>query len=232
LKIVIVIDVAAGTRNICVASGEREARGSVIELSVKPTVKTVAALAIRGREGGPCAGVRRISGVLPILEVAGVALRGKAVENSGGELRVALIALKGRVRAEKRKAILVILHLLNIDTPAFNGVTLGAVWAHLAAMNIRVAIRAIFADICEHRFDVALGAVHFFVHAAEGILGFVVVKLRNSANGAPSCSGVAIFARHGKRTMRAFRGLLLRIADGGGGMSRNLRRTVGGGEGE
>ena len=157
----------------------------MIELGVEPAVKVVAALAIGGGEGGPSAGVRRIGGVLPILEVAGVALRRKAVENSGGELRVALIALNGRVRAEKREAVLVILHLLNGDIPAFNGVTLRAIGTHLAAMNIGVAIGAIFADIAEYRLAMALRAFHVFVHSAERVAGFVVVELGNSANGTP-----------------------------------------------
>lgn len=204
----------------------------MIELGVKPTVEVVAALTIGGGEGGPRAGMRRIGGVLPILKVAGVALRGQAVENSSGELRVALIALNSGVGAEKGEAVLVILHLLNGDVPAFNGVTLGAIWTHLAAMNIGVAIRAILADVGEYRLAMALRAFYVFVHAAEGIAGFVVIELRNSANGAPGCGGVAVFARDGERAMRTFRGLLLRVADVGGGMSRDPRRTVGGGEGE
>jgi hypothetical protein len=157
----------------------------VIEFGVEPTVKVVAALAIGGSKGGSGAGVRRSGGVLPIPKVAGVTLRGKAVENSGGELRVALVALNGGVGAEKREAVLVILHLLNGDVPTFNGVTLSAIRTHLAAMNIGVAARAISADICEYWFAMALRAFHVFVHAAEGIAGFVVVELGYCANGAP-----------------------------------------------
>ena len=176
--------------------------------------------------------MRRIGGVLPNLEVAGIALRGKAVENSVGELRVALIALSGRVRAEKREAVLVILDLLNGDIPTVNGVTLGAIRTHLAAMNIGVAIRAIFADIAEYRLDMALRAFHIFVHAAERIAGFVVVELGHSANGTPGCGTVAVFAWEGERAVRATSGLLLLIAGGACGMSRDSRRTVGGGERE
>lgn len=204
----------------------------MIEFGVEPAVKVVATLAIGRGEGGPSTRVRGIRGVLPILEVAGVALRGEAIENSGGELRVALVALDGRVRAEKWEAVLVIFYLLNGDVPTLNGVTLGAIRTHLAAMNIGVAIRTIFTDICECRLDMALRAFHVFVHAAEGVAGFVVVELGNSANGAPGCGGVAIFAGDGKRAVGACRGLLLLIAGGGGGMSRDPRRTVGGGEGE
>ncbi len=202
----------------------------MIELGVEPVVKVVAALAIGGGKGGPNTRVRRIGGVLPILEMAGVALRGKAVENSGGELRVALIALNGRVRAEKREAVLVILHLLNGDIPAFDGVTLGAIRTQLAAMNIGVAICAIFADIAEYRLAMALLAFHIFVHAAERVAGFVVVELDNSAQGAPGCGGVAVFAGDRERAVRAASGLLLLIARGGGGIRQDPRRTVGGGD--
>ncbi len=96
---------------------------------------------------------------------------------------------------EKRKAILVIFDLLGGEIPSFDGMALRAIGAHLAAVNVSVAIRAVFADVSEDGFDVALNTFHFFVHAAQGILGFGVVEFGNGADRAPSRGSVAIFAR-------------------------------------
>ena len=78
-----------------------------------------------------------------------------------------------------------ILHALRGDVPALHGVALRAIGTHLAAVNVRVAIGAIFSNVGEDRFGVALHALHFFVHAAEGVIGFVVIELGNRANGTP-----------------------------------------------
>ena len=65
--------------------------------------------------------------VLPFLQVTGIALRGEAIENAHGQLLVTFVALHRCVRSQKREAILVILHLLYRNVPAFDGVALGAV---------------------------------------------------------------------------------------------------------
>jgi hypothetical protein len=108
---------------------------------------------------------------------------------------MARIARNGGVSPEKRKAILVIFDLLRGEIPSFDGMALRAIGAHLAAVNVSVAISAVFADVREDRFDVALNAFHLFVHAAERILGFGVVEFGDSADRAPSRGSVAIFAR-------------------------------------
>jgi hypothetical protein len=72
-----------------------------------------------------------------------------------------------------------------------------------------VTILAVFAHVGEHGLDVALRALHFFVHAAQRILGFVVVELRNSADGAPTRGSVAVFARNIQGAMRTSSGLPL-----------------------
>lgn len=84
LEFVIVFDVAAGAGHVGVSIRQSKSRAAVIEFGVEPAVKIVAALAIGGCEGRSCACVGRIRGALPILEVAGIALRGESVENSSG----------------------------------------------------------------------------------------------------------------------------------------------------
>ena len=72
------------------------------------------------------------------------------------------------------------------DIPTLHGVALRAIGAHLAAMNIRVAIGAIFPYVGEDGFRVALHALHFFVHAAEQVVGLVVIEFGDCSNGAPA----------------------------------------------
>jgi hypothetical protein len=201
-EVVIVVDVAERTGRRRVRPGERPTGGAVIEVRADPAIEIVAALAIRGGEGRAGCWVRRIDGVLPILQVAGIALRGEAVEDAGGELRMALVALHGGVSAKQRKAILVVFDLLDGDVPALHGVALRAVRTHLAAVNVCVTIGTIFADVGENRLDVALNALHFFVHAAERIASFAVIEFRRGFDGPPSSSGVAVFARNGKWAVR------------------------------
>lgn len=134
------------------------------------------------------------------------------------------------MRAEKWKAVLVILHLLYRSIPPLHGVTLCAVRAHLAAVKISVTIGAIPADVGEDRLDVALCAVHFFVHAPQGIAGLVVVEFWNCTNRIPAGRGVAVFAGNGERAMGISLGFLLRITGGEmSGLSRDSRRADGGG---
>jgi hypothetical protein len=63
---------------------------------------------------------------------------------------------------------LVIAHLLHRDIPSLYRVALRAVRTHLAAMDVRVAISAVFPDVWENRFYLTLCALHFFVHAGGG----------------------------------------------------------------
>ncbi len=121
---------------------------------------------------------------------------------------------------EKRKAVLVILDLLRRNLPAKNAVALCTVRAHLPAVDVSVTILAVFPDIRKHRFDMALRALHFFVHPAKRILRLVVIELRNRTNRAPSRGRVAILARYGQSSVGAARAFLLRIRVRGQGRVR------------
>ena len=115
---------------------------------------------------------------------------------------MAVFALHCRVSSQQREAVPVLLYLLDGNIPALDGVALRAIRAHLPLVNIGVTIRAILPRVGEHRFDVALRALHLFVHATKGILGLIVVKLRNGANGPPTRGRVAVFARNRERSVR------------------------------
>jgi hypothetical protein len=73
-------------------------------------------------------------------------------------------------------------------------------------MNVGVAIGAVLSYVGEDGLDVALHALHFFVHAAQRVLGFAVVEFGNGANRAPTRGRVAVFAGDVQRTVRAARG--------------------------
>jgi hypothetical protein len=78
-------------------------------------------------------------------------------------------------------------------------------------VNIRVAIRAVFADIRENRFCMARNAFHVFMHAAQGIARLAVIEFRNRADGPPTGGSVAIFAGNFERAVWVSRGLFLRV---------------------
>jgi hypothetical protein len=124
---------------------------------------------------------------------------------------MAVLALYGRVSPKQREAILVILYLLDRNAPSLHGMALSAIRAHLPLVDIGVTVLTLLASVSKHRLDVALRALNFFVHAAQRILRFVVVELRNTADGAPSTGGVAVFAGDLQGAVGASRSVALRL---------------------
>lgn len=201
LQVVVAPHVAIRAGNIGVAVGQREIdrRGGVIDGRAQPTVKRVTSFAgLRELRGN----VIRIRRFLEIRLVTRDAGGGQALELADCGALVAVFALNGGVRAQQRETVLVILYLLDGNVPALNGVALGAVRAHLALVNIGVAILTVFPDVGEDRLDVALHALDFFVHPTQGIFGLVVIEFGNGADGLPARSGVAIFARNCQGAVR------------------------------
>jgi hypothetical protein len=129
-------------------------------------------------------------------------IRRQSLELPDRRALVASFTLHRRVSAEKRKSVQVILDCAQTDLPSTNGVALRAVGAEFSPVNIRVTIGAIFADIGEHRFHMALRAENFFVHAAQRIAGLIVIELGDRADGTPPGIGVAISARNRKWAVR------------------------------
>ena len=169
----------------------------VVKLGVEPAVHRVTALA-GGWEAKP--DVVDHWGKIVLL-MAGVAGSRQADELAGGGILVAVFALRQLVRAHQRETVLVILNGLQRDLPTLDGVATGAIGAELAAMNIGVAIRALRADVLEDQASVALNAIHFLVHAAEGVPGQIVVELGIGPYGLPACVCVTVCTRRRKRAM-------------------------------
>jgi hypothetical protein len=139
--------------------------------------------------------MRRVRSLLPIFQVAGIAACRKSVENSRGRLLVAFLAVNRGMGAEKREAILVILHLLVYGFPTLHRVALSAIRAHLTAVNIRVTIDAVLPDVGEDRIQVTERAFHTLVHSPQRIFRLVVIEFRARLDRAPRCSGMTILAR-------------------------------------
>jgi hypothetical protein len=194
LQIVVVVDVAGSAGHVGVSVRQQKSGRAVVECGAQPAVKFVAALAVAGGERRASAGVHWIGGVLPILQVAGIASSAQAEEYPRCGLLVALIALHRGVSSQQRKPVLMIAHLLHGDVPALHSVALRAVRAHLAAVDVRMAIGAVLSNIGEYRLYVTLRALHFFVHSAERIFRLVVIEFGNCADRAPARRRMAVFA--------------------------------------
>ena len=107
-----------------------------------------------------------------------------------------------------------VLELLSGDRPTLHRVALFAVRSHLPAVNIALlmAVRAILPDIVEDGIDVALDAPDFLVHTPEGIVGFVVIKLRNGPNRPPTRRSVTVLTGYCQRAVRIASGFVLGVA--------------------
>lgn len=115
---------------------------------------------------------------------------------------MAIFALRQRVRANQREAVLMVPNGLQGNLPSFDGVTTGAIGAELALVNVGVAIGALRADVLEHHAGMTLGASHFLMHGAQRVAGQIMIEIRIGSYGLPACTGVASSARNGNRTMR------------------------------
>ena len=120
-----------------------------------------------------------------------------------------IIALHSGVCTQQGKTILVVLQLLYGNVPPLNRVTLRTIRAHPPLMDVLMAVLTVFSHVGENRFDMTLRAFHFFMHAAQRITGFRVIKFRNRADGTPTCGGVAVLARNRQGPMWALGGLPL-----------------------
>jgi hypothetical protein len=206
LQVVVAVDVAGGTGNVRVAVGQEKSRRRVIKLRVQPCVKAVARLA-SGRKS--CTRVIRIRCLLIFPLVTGNTLRRESLKLPNCRALVTFLALHRCVRPKKRKAVLMILHLLHRDIPSANRVTLCAIRTEFPTVNVRVAIRAIFSNVGEDRFHMTLRALHFFVHTSQRIFRVVMVEFRMRADWPPCRRRMAVFTWDCNRPVRAARSLSL-----------------------
>ena len=124
---------------------------------------------------------------------------------------VTLVALHHRMGSEQRKPVEVILNGLHRNVPTAHRVALGTVGAHLTAMNVGVAVRAVLADVGEDWPDMAFRAINLFVHSAKRISRGVVVEFWDGPNRGPTRASVTILAGYREGSVRTPAGLLLCI---------------------
>jgi len=166
---------------------------------------------------------------LEIARVARIAIRGHRLEFAISRALMARIAVHRRVCPGQREPIVVLLHLLNRDLPAANGVALLAVRSQLALVNVGVAVLAAQPHVAEHRLHVTLCAGNGLMHASQRVASLIVIELRNGADGSPCICRVAVLTGNIQvpvRTVRAFVGLRLRASRNSGKRQEQHRHQI------
>lgn len=195
---------------------QREPHRGVVELRVQPVVRQVARSTIGGEMRGDVVGIRA---PLEICGVTGIALRGHRLKLTLSRAFVAGVACHGRVGSCQRKAVIVLLDLLNRNLPSADRVALLAIRSQLPLVNVRVTVLASLSDAAEYHLDVTLDAAYRLVHAAQRISRLVVIEFRDRADRLPPRRGVAVLTRQVQIPVRAAcdRGILrLRLSGNSG----------------
>lgn len=128
--------------------------------------------------------------------VAADAFGGKseAVELADGPNLVAGVAIHSRVSPDEREAILVLVDVVNGNLPAISVVAELALSAVLAAMQIGVAVLALYWGVAENKILVAIGALHFRVAAAQRKFGLRMIELELRSQRIPALRVVTLLA--------------------------------------
>ena len=137
--------------------------------------------------------------------MAGEALGRKPLELAHSRALVTGIAIHGGMGADQREAIEMLVDLLNGNVPAPHRVALLAIRAHLALMNVGVAVGALRAHIGKDHLGVALRAGHSLVQSAQRIFRGVVIEFRNGTNRLPTAQRVAVLAWNAQAAVRTSR---------------------------
>lgn len=116
---------------------------------------------------------------------------------------MALIAGDRGMSTSQREAVHVLIDLLNRNLPAAHRMTVFACRAHLAAVDIGMAVGAFCAHIREDQFGMAGCTCNAFVHATQWVLGRIVIEFRRAANRLPAINRVTVLAGQIERPMRA-----------------------------
>jgi hypothetical protein len=116
---------------------------------------------------------------------------------------MARFAIRGRMRADERKAVCMVFHSRQWNAPPANGMTLLAVASHLPAMKVGMTIGALLPYVGEYELGVAFPAIHSFMHATKRIQGLGMIEIGEGPDRPITCGGMAFPARNVERSMRA-----------------------------
>jgi hypothetical protein len=140
-----------------------------------------------------------------IALVAGVTVDAQTDELSRRGIGVTRFAGRRRMRADQRKPVEMILHRAHRNLPALHGVALLAFGAELAAVQVRVAIRAALPDVLKDLVGVTGGARDRRVHSPQRIAGLgIMIELGTRPDRTPTRGGMATSAGNFQRSMRIF----------------------------
>ena len=154
--LVLAPDVAGGAIERGVRSGKSETGVfQVIEFCAEPRIHAVAGLA-GSREVEHL--VIRFGCLLEVGHVAREAFRRQPDKLTDGLTLMAVGTFQQRVCSQQWEAVVMLLQLIGANVPTLDGMTLGAVRAKLAAVNIGVAVCAIVADVFEYQIGMTLHA--------------------------------------------------------------------------
>ncbi|MDR3410945.1 MAG: hypothetical protein P4L87_08400 [Formivibrio sp.] len=134
--------------------------------------------------------------------MAGIAGGRQAGELTGSGVFVTVVALQQSMRANQRKAILMVTNVLQGDLPTLHGVATFAIGAELTAMDVGVAIRAVRAYVLEYETGVALRAGQLLMHSPQRITCLVVIEFGIGSNRLPTGVGMAVLTGYGEGPMR------------------------------
>jgi hypothetical protein len=146
--------------------------------------------------------VVRLSG-LELFGVATVTISGHGGVVTQPTILMAGIAFDGGVRAQQRKAVVVILDLLRLNLPASDGMALFTIRPEFAAVKVGVAFCAQVADVGEDWLGMALRAGYALVKAPQWEARGVVIKLGDSADWLPTFERVAVLTGNIQGAVRA-----------------------------
>lgn len=130
-------------------------------------------------------------------QVAAHAFGGESetVELTDGANFVAGVAIDGGMGADQRKAILMLVDVVNGDLPAIGVVTEFTFGAVLAAMEIRMAILTLHRSVTKNEILVAIRALHFCVPSMQRESRAGMVEFQLGAQRLPFLRGVTLLAR-------------------------------------
>ena len=124
------------------------------------------------------------------------------IELSDGSRRVACITIHHRVRTDQREAILMLVDVVHRHRPAVHVVTQVALGTIFASMNVRVAVLALLAGICENRIDVALLTWDLRMQTTQRKSRLAVIKFRLRTQRQPTFAGMAVLTCNFQRPVR------------------------------
>jgi hypothetical protein len=197
-NVVVVVLVAIGTlpRRHGMHSSERKTGHRVIEFCIQPVIEAVAVVTGEREVASRVVGISRI---LEISLVAAIAVRRHRTVLTERSAFVACVTVDSGVCPHQGEPIIVLFNLFDLYLPSFDRMTLLAIGAEQALVDVGVTGGALSRRVGEDGFDMTLRTSHRLVHTPQGITGAIVIEFWYCSNWFPAERRVAVLARHIQR---------------------------------